>query len=79
MFAVSFLLLGLAQAFAMLVGWPAWGGYLAMAVLLGIVAAVALQTARRRASAVPAVPPQTVATIKETKEWLQDRMSSERR
>lgn len=78
-FALSFLLLGLAQAFAMLVGWPAWGGYLTMAVLLGIVAAVALQAARRRARTVPAIPPQTVATIKETKEWIQDRMSSERR
>ncbi len=78
-FALSFLLLALAQAFAMLVGWPAWGGYLTMAVLLGIVAAVALQAARRRARTVAAVPAPTVETIKETKEWIQDRMSSERR
>jgi hypothetical protein len=79
MFALSFLLLGIAQAAAMLVGWPAWTGYIGMAIVLGIVALVAVQSARKRARTVPAVPQQTVATIKETKEWIQDRMSSERR
>ena len=78
-FALSFLLLGVAQAMAMLVGWPAWTGYVAMAVLLGAAAAIALQSGRRRARTVSAVPPQTVETIKETKAWIQDRMSSERR
>src|SRR5690348_14533272 len=43
-FALAFLLLGLAQAFAALVGWPAWGGYLVMAVVLGLVAGVALMS-----------------------------------
>ena len=77
-FAVSFLLLGIAQGFALLVGWPAWAGYLVMAVLLGAGAFFAVQAARRRARSVPAVPPQTAATLKETKEWIQHRMSSER-
>jgi len=77
--ALFFLLLAVAQGFAMLVHWPVWAGYFAMAVVLGIGAAVAVQSARRKARAVSAVPPQTVETLKETKEWIQDRMSSERR
>jgi hypothetical protein len=78
-FALSFLLLGVAQAIALLIGWPVWTGYIAMAVLLGIAAAIALQSARSRARRVSTVPPQTVETIKETKEWIQGRMSSARR
>ena len=78
-FAVLFLLLALGQGFAMLVGWPNWAGYLAMAVVLGAAAFFAIQSARARARTVPSVPPQTAATLKETKEWIQDRMSSERR
>jgi hypothetical protein len=78
-FALLFLLLGLAQGFAMLVGWPAWAGYLAMAAVLGIGALVAIQMGRSRARTLRAVPPQTVATLKETKVWIHDRMTSERR
>ena len=78
-FAVLFLLLGIAQGFAMLVHWPVWAGYLTMAVLLGLAAAVAVQSARAKARTVAAIPPQTVETLKETKEWIQGRMSSERR
>ncbi len=78
-FAVGFLLLAVAQAFARLLGWAVWGGYLAMAVLLGACALIALQSARGRARKVAAVPPETVATLKETKEWIQHRMTSERR
>src|SRR3954470_12548112 len=74
-FALGFLLLGIAQGFAALVGWPAWGGYLAMAVLLGIVAAVALSTGRKKVRSIPALP-QTAETIRETKEWIKDRTSS---
>jgi hypothetical protein len=73
-FALAFLLLGIAQAFAMLVGWPAWGGYIAMAVVLAIVAAVALMAGRKKVHGVQM--PQTVESIKETKEWMKDRMSS---
>lgn len=77
--ALFFLLLAIAQGFAMLVHWPIWAGYFAMAVVLGIGAAAAVQSARGKARAVSAVPPQTVETLKETKEWIQGRMSSERR
>jgi hypothetical protein len=79
LFALSFLLLGVAQAAAMLIGWPAWTGYIGMAIVLAIVAGIAIQSARSRARTVSAVPEQTVASIKETKEWIQDRMSSDRR
>lgn len=78
-FAVLFLLLGIAQGFAMLVGWPAWAGYLVMAVLLGAGAFVAIRMGQKRARSVPAIPPRTVETLKETKEWIHDRMTSERR
>jgi hypothetical protein len=77
-FAIGFLLLGLAQGFAALVGWPAWGGYLTMAIALGAIAAIAMMTGRTRARSIPAVP-QTVESIKETKEWMKDRMSSAKR
>ena len=76
--AFSFLLLGIAQAFAVLVGWPVWAGYVSMAVLLGVVALVAIQGGRRRARTVSAVPQQTVESLKETKEWIRHRMTSER-
>jgi len=76
-FALAFLLLAVAQAFAALIGWPVWGGYLAMAVVLGIAAPVALMAGRKKLHAVQM--PQTVESIKETKEWMKDRMSSERR
>jgi hypothetical protein len=78
LYAVAFLLLGIAQGFAMMVGWPAWGGYLAMGVVLGIVAGIALITGRARAKDVPAMP-RTIESIKETKEWMNDRMSSKTR
>jgi Putative Actinobacterial Holin-X, holin superfamily III len=77
-FALAFLLLGLAQGFAALVGWPAWGGYFAMAVVLGVITGVALMSGRRKLGDIQPVP-QTVASIKETKEWMKDRMSSESR
>ncbi|HKB12404.1 MAG TPA: phage holin family protein [Vicinamibacterales bacterium] len=79
LFALSFLLLAVAQGFTMLVGWPSWSGYFAMAVLLAIAATYAISSGRSRVRAISAVPPQTAATIKETKEWIQQRISSEPR
>jgi hypothetical protein len=78
LFALAFLLLGAAQAFADMVDWPAWGGYLAMGILLGLGAAVALMTARRKASQITTLP-RTVEQLKETKTWMNDRMSSNTR
>jgi hypothetical protein len=78
LFAAGFLLLGIAQGFAMLVGWPIWAGYLAMGIVLGGAALVALISGRNRVKEVPAMP-RTVESIKETKEWMNDRMSSNTR
>ena len=78
MFALAFLLLGLAQAFADAVDWPAWGGYLAMSLLLAIGAGIAMMTGRTKIKQVPAMP-RTVESLKETKEWMNDRMSSNTR
>lgn len=78
LFAVGFLLLGIAQGFAAMVEWPAWAGYLAMGVVLGIAAGIAVITGRAKARQVPTLP-RTVESIKETKEWMNDRMSSNTR
>jgi cytochrome c biogenesis protein CcdA len=78
-FAAMFLLLGVSQGFAMLVGWPVWAGYLTMAIVLGIGAFIAVQMGRTRARTLHAVPPQTVETLKETKEWIHDRITSARK
>jgi hypothetical protein len=77
-FALGFILLGIAQGFAALVGWPAWGGYLAMGIVLGIAAGLFVMAGRSRAKRV-ATMPRTVESLKETKEWMNDRMSSNTR
>jgi uncharacterized membrane protein YqjE len=74
-FAVAFLLLGVAQGVAALVGWPVWAGYLTMGIVLAIAAAIALQSGRKRVQNT-AVLPQTTETLRETREWMKDRMSS---
>src|SRR3954469_19899464 len=56
LFAVTFLLLGLAQGFAALMDWPAWAGYLTMGVVLGIGAAIALMAGRSRARQIATLP-----------------------
>jgi hypothetical protein len=76
-FAAGFLLLALAQAFAATVGWPIWAGYLMMAVVLGAISAGVIWAGRNRIRSTPAVPRQTVETLKETKEWMKHRMASE--
>jgi putative superfamily III holin-X len=70
-----FILLGIAQGIAMLFGWPAWGGYLLIGVLLAIGGGVAVLAGRRRTQTIPTLP-RTTETVKETTEWMKDRMSS---
>lgn len=76
-YAALFLLMGIALGFADLVAWPAWAGYFAMSIVLALAAGIAIQMGRSRVRATPAVPRQTLETLKETKEWMKDRMSSE--
>ena len=72
------ILIGIAQAIAMLFGWPAWGGYLVVGVLLGIGGAIAVTAGRRRTKTIATLP-RTTQTVKETSEWMKDRMSSKPR
>jgi MFS superfamily sulfate permease-like transporter len=76
LFAVSFLLLGIAQGAARWLGIGVWASYLGMGVLLGIVAGLALLLARSRVQQTPAVPQRTVESLQETKEWINHRMTS---
>jgi hypothetical protein len=72
------ILLGIAQGIAMAFGWPAWGGYLLVGILLGICGAFALSLGRRRTKTIATLP-RTTQTVKETTEWMKDRMSSKPR
>ncbi len=59
--------------------WPAWAGFLAVALLLSLAGMVMLSTGRKRLRAVHAVPEQTVETVKENSEWIAKRLSSANR
>jgi len=72
----AFLLIAIAVGTADLLRWPVWAGFLAVALLLGIVGALMLAAGRRRMRAVHAVPEETVHTLKENSEWLRKRLSS---
>jgi pilus assembly protein TadC len=70
-----FILLAIAQGIAMAMSWPAWAGYAIVGVLLGIGGFVALLAGRRRTRTIATLP-RTTQTVKETSEWMKDRMSS---
>ena len=74
-----FLLIAAATAIADVLDWPAWSGFLIVAVLLGIVGLVALAAGRKQVRQVRAVPEATVTTIKENSAWIAKRLSSARR
>ena len=70
-----FILLAIAQGIAMALSWPPWAGYAIIGVLLGIGGFAALLAGRRRSRAIATLP-RTAQTVKETSEWMKDRMSS---
>jgi hypothetical protein len=76
--AVLFVLHAVALGVAAVTGWAPWIAYLAVGVLLGIVAAIAVAVGMQRLRLTPAVPRQTIDTLQENTEWLKHRMSSER-
>lgn len=76
---VVFLLIAAATAFADVLDWPAWSGFLVVAVLLSLIGFVALGAGRRQVRQVRPVPEETVSTIKENSEWIAKRLSSARR
>jgi len=78
-FGATFLLVALALGIAYLIGWPAWAGFLILAVVLCIGGYVTLAAGRKQLAKVHAIPEETVTTFKENSEWVAKRLSSVRR
>jgi MFS family permease len=76
---VIFLLLAAALGVADLLEWPAWAGFLTVALLLCLVGFVAMVSGRKQLQRLHAVPPETVSTLKENAAWFAKRMSYGRR
>jgi MFS family permease len=74
-----FLLVALATAISDVLEWPLWGGFLTVAVLLGVLGFVAMAAGRKQLDRVRAVPPETVSTLKENAAWFAKRISYGRR
>jgi uncharacterized membrane protein YqjE len=78
-FGATFLLVSLALGIAYLIGWPAWSGFLIVAVLLCAGGYFTLASGRKQLANVHAVPGETVTTLKENSEWIAKRLSSVRK
>jgi uncharacterized membrane protein YqjE len=78
-FGGVFLLVAIALGIASLLGWPAWTGFLVVALLLCIGGFFTLSTGRKQLAGVHAVPEETVTTLKENSEWIAKRLSSVRK
>ena len=78
-FGAIFLLVAMALGIANLLGWPAWTGFLIMALLLCIGGYFTLSSGRKQLASVHAVPEETVTTLKENSEWIAKRLSSVRK
>jgi uncharacterized membrane protein YqjE len=78
-FGAIFLLVAIALGIAYLLGWPAWTGFLIMALLLCIGGYFTLSSGRKQLANVHAVPEETVTTLKENSEWIAKRLSSVRK
>ena len=73
--AALFILVALALGVAALLQWPNWAGFLLVGVVLGVVGAVALMAGRAKAHRILTLP-KTTETVKETSEWMKNRMTS---
>jgi hypothetical protein len=69
----------IALGIAALLGWPAWTGFLIVAVLLCVGGFVTLSSGRKQMATVHAIPEETVTTLKENSEWIAKRLSSVRK
>lgn len=78
-FGAIFLLVAIALGIAYLLGWPAWTGFLIVALLLCIGGYFTLAAGRKQLASVHAVPEETVTTLKENSEWIAKRLSSVRK
>lgn len=78
-FGGIFLLVAVALGIASLLGWPAWTGFLVVAILLCVGGFFALSSGRKQLASVHALPGETVTTLKENSEWIAKRLSSVRK
>ena len=78
-FGAIFLLVAIALGIANLLGWPAWTGFLIMALVLCIGGYFTLSSGRKQLARVHAMPEETVTTLKENSEWIAKRLSSVRK
>jgi uncharacterized membrane protein YccC len=78
-FGAIFLLVAIALGIAYLLGWPAWTGFLIMALVLCSGGYFTLSSGRKQLANVHAVPEETVTTLKENSEWIAKRLSSVRK
>ena len=75
-FGATFLLGAVAIACRDLLGWPLWTGFLAVALLMSAVGALAMASGRKQLRQMHAVPEQTVSSLKENAAWIAKRLSS---
>jgi uncharacterized membrane protein YqjE len=78
-FGGTFLLIAIALGISDAFNWPAWAGFLVVAIVLSIAGFIAYSAARRRVKAMNVVPEETVSTLKENSAWIAKRLSSEPR
>ena len=79
LFGGVFLLVAAAIGIADVLDWPAWTGFLIVALLMSLIGAVTLVTGRRKLSAIQVKPERTLSTLKENAEWISKRLSSARK
>lgn len=78
-FGGTFLLIAIALGIAFMLNWPAWCGFLVMALLLAVTGALTFRSSRKRLARLHALPTEAVSTLKENSEWLAKRLSSVRK
>ena len=79
LFGGIFLLVSIALGIAYLLGWPAWTGFLIVALLLCGGGYFTLSNGRKQIATVHAIPEETVTSLKENSEWIAKRLSSVRK
>ena len=75
----ALLVIAIALGIADLLNWPAWAGFLVVAIVLAAGGLVALAAGRKKLRNFHAVPEETVSSVKENSAWIAKRMSSVRR
>jgi MFS family permease len=78
-FGGVFALIAVAMGIADLMNWPAWAGFLLVAVVLAAGGMLAVSSGKKQLREFRAVPEATVNSVKENSAWIAKRMSSDRR